>query len=178
MTWRCVRGGLDWMLGRSFSPRGCWALEQDPQKSAHSIRLTEFQKYLDKVLRHMVWFWGCPVQDQELDFDDPMGPFLLRIFYISVITRGLVILTSCRYLCFWEGSCTILIHLPVDTAGWVPCGHQPCWPRVPGRVAQAHCCQSEVGLGSIPSPPCCTTEGSCLFLAKPPCRAAEDKRVG
>lgn len=68
-----------------FHPKGDWALEQGPQGSGHSTRLTNFKKHLYKVPRHMVWFLWYSVQDQELDLMILMDTFQLSIFYDSVI---------------------------------------------------------------------------------------------
>lgn len=35
-------------------------------------------------------FWGCPVQGQELDFDDLVSTFQLRMFYESFILKPLL----------------------------------------------------------------------------------------
>lgn len=36
---------------------------------------TEFKVCLDNILRHMMRFLGCPVQGQELDFNDSCESF-------------------------------------------------------------------------------------------------------
>lgn len=48
--------------------------------------LPEFKKSLDKAVRHMMWFSGCPVQGQELDSMIFVGPFQLRIFCDSTVS--------------------------------------------------------------------------------------------
>jgi len=55
-------------LRKGSTPEGGQALEQAPYSSDHILKLPEFKKSLDIVLRHSVWFLDCPVWGQELDF--------------------------------------------------------------------------------------------------------------
>jgi len=62
-----------------------WALEQAPQGNGHGLRLLEFKKCLDSVLRHRIWILRGAVWSQELDSVILVCPSQLRIFYVSVI---------------------------------------------------------------------------------------------
>lgn len=73
-AWSWVRGDLDWISGKGFSHRVCLSPETDSPEKAPSLR--EFRECLDNMLRHMVWFLGCPLQDhQELELGNPDGSF-------------------------------------------------------------------------------------------------------
>lgn len=43
------------------------------RKAVAAPSLTDFKKYLDNTLRHMVWLLGVSCARQELDFDEPFG---------------------------------------------------------------------------------------------------------
>ncbi|XP_074396273.1 uncharacterized protein LOC141728876 [Zonotrichia albicollis] len=66
-------------------PRGSWALPEAPRDVLTGSAPTQLKKRLDSTLRHTVGSWGCPVQEQELCFDDPFGFLLVGdILWFSV----------------------------------------------------------------------------------------------
>lgn len=69
-------------------PRGWLSTEKNPQGRVVVMapRLPELKDCLDNILRHMVGFWGCPVQGQELD--------LMITFYDSLILLYAMISSS------------------------------------------------------------------------------------
>lgn len=54
----------------------------------------EFKKRLDTAFRHIVWFWGSPLQTQELNSMILVGPFQLGIHANTHISHIVVAKTS------------------------------------------------------------------------------------
>ncbi|KAJ7417690.1 hypothetical protein WISP_63254 [Willisornis vidua] len=68
-----------------FHSEGGWALEQAPQGSGLSTKHDRVQELFGQCSQaHGVLLGNGPVQDQELDFDDPCESLPAMIFYDSI----------------------------------------------------------------------------------------------
>lgn len=72
-SWNWVLGGLGWILGRGFSPKGGERWNRLPRGGITAPSLRELKQHLDNSLRHRVGQFASPVQSRELDFDDYSG---------------------------------------------------------------------------------------------------------
>ena len=79
------RGGLGWILGRSFSPRGLvthW--NRLPQVVVDTPSLDAFKARLDVALGSLVWWLATLHTAARLKPDDHCVPFQPRPFYHSL----------------------------------------------------------------------------------------------
>ena len=79
------REGSGWLSGEVLLQRVVGHWNRLPRKVVIAPSLPEFKKCVGSGFRHMVWFLGGPVWNQELDSVILMGPFQLRIFYGSTV---------------------------------------------------------------------------------------------
>lgn len=84
-------------------------MEQGLQGTDSSPKLPELKKHLDATLRHRVWVSGGTVWSQELALVILAGPFQLRTFCDSMITRPT---RSTVLLPFWLSE--LLLRLTVN----------------------------------------------------------------
>jgi len=79
------RGGLGWILGRSFSPRGWWRTEQVAQGGCGCPIPAGIQGQAGCGSGQPGLLVGDPARSRGLELDEHCGPFQPRPFYDSTI---------------------------------------------------------------------------------------------